>query len=118
MDTQSVNPDVVSTPARNTKTSQQARKPSSGNPVPEEQVKDTVTVSSAGKQALAGGVSEVERKSADTGAPVNQRKLSVTDDNEVIVQIVDGETQQVVRQIPDEDIVRLRDAMQESLENL
>jgi len=120
MDTQSVTSDVVTTPTRRSTTSQSVKKPSSQQSSSVEAVpeKDSVTVSSAGKQALANGVTGTGNNPADTTISASQRKLSVTDDNRVVLKIVDGETQKVVRQIPDEEVVRLRDAVQRSLEEL
>jgi len=40
------------------------------------------------------------------------------DNNQVVIKIVDSETQKVVRQIPKEEEVRLKQAMQENLENM
>ncbi len=120
MDTQSINLETVSTPTRNSKSSQSAKKPAAQSSTSAEVVpeKDSVTVSSAGKQALASGVTGTGNNPASESVSANQRKLSVTEDNKVVVKIVDGETQKVVRQIPDEEVVRLRDAVQESLEDL
>ena len=40
----------------------------------------------------------------------------MTDNNQIIVKIVDGQTQKVVRQIPKEEEVRLKQAIQENLD--
>ena len=42
----------------------------------------------------------------------------MTDDNQVVIKIVDGETQKVVRQIPPEEEVSLKQAIQENLDVL
>ncbi|PIR00776.1 MAG: hypothetical protein COV66_04960 [Nitrospinae bacterium CG11_big_fil_rev_8_21_14_0_20_45_15] len=120
MDTQSVTSEMISTSTRHSTTSQSVKKPSSQLSSPVEAIpdKDSVTVSLAGKQALANGVTGTGNNPADATASASQRKLSVTEDNRVVLKIVDGQTQKVVRQIPDEEIVRLRDAVQRSLENL
>jgi hypothetical protein len=54
--------------------------------------------------------------SGQTGSEL--RKIDVTDDNQVVVKIVDGKTQKVVRQIPPEEVVRLKQAIQENLDVL
>ncbi len=74
---------------------------------------DTVSLSSEGQQALK------ETKSSPAGGAQNQqRNFDVTDNNEVILKITDQETQQVVKQIPAEEEVRLRQAVQEGVESL
>ena len=45
------------------------------------------------------------------------QKVDVTEDNKVVIKIVDGRTQEVVRQVPKEE-VRLRQAIQENVDNL
>ena len=54
--------------------------------------------------------------SGQTGSEL--RKIDVTDDNQVVVKIVDGKTQKVVRQIPPEEVVSLKQAIQENLDVL
>ena len=46
------------------------------------------------------------------------RKIDVTDDNQVIIKVVDGQPPKVVRQIPKEAEVRLKQAIQENVDNL
>jgi hypothetical protein len=46
------------------------------------------------------------------------RKIDVTDDNQVVIKIVDSQTQKVVRQIPPEEEVSLKQAIQENLDVL
>ena len=53
-----------------------------------------------------------------TARDARGRRIDVTDDNQVIVKIVDGQTQKVVRQIPKADEVALKQAIQENLDNL
>jgi uncharacterized FlaG/YvyC family protein len=40
------------------------------------------------------------------------------DNNQVVIKIVDSETQKVVRQIPKEEEVRLKQAIRENLDNM
>jgi hypothetical protein len=56
----------------------------------------------------------------ELGAPTGSelRKIDVTDDNQVVIKIVDGETQKVVRQIPPEEQVSLKQSIQENLDVL
>lgn len=74
---------------------------------------DTVSLSSEAKQALEGSPPPPSE-----GAQGQQRNFDVTDDNEVILKITDQETNRVVKQIPDEEVVRLRQAVQEGVESL
>ena len=75
------------------------------------QTNDTVSLSQRGQAAVSQEVKDglVESK---------LRKVDVMDNNQVVIKIVDSETQKVVRQIPKEEEVRLKQAMQENLENM
>ena len=92
---------------------------SSGNKVPsggstKGAQTDTVSLSQRGQAAVSQQV-----QSNGGGKPSSElRKIDVTDDNEVIVKVVDSETQEVVRQIPKEEEMRLKQAIQENLKDL
>ena len=74
---------------------------------------DTVSLSLEAKQALEGSPPP-----ASKGAQGQQRNFDITDNNEVILKITDQETNQVVKQIPAEEEVRLRQAVQDGVESL
>ena len=75
---------------------------------------DTVSLSQRGQAAVSQQV-----QSNVSNTPGSElRKLDVTDDHTVVIKVVDSETQKVVRQIPPEGEVRLRQAIQENLDNL
>ena len=75
---------------------------------------DTVSLSQRGQAAVSQQV-----QSNGGGKPGSElRKIDVTDDNKVIVKVVDSETQEVVRQIPKEEEMRLKQAIQENLKDL
>ena len=78
------------------------------------QPNDTVALSQRGQAAVSQPVQ------SSSGGPTGSelRKIDVTDDNQVIIKIVDGETQKVVRQIPPEEEVSLKQAIQENLDVL
>ena len=92
---------------------------SSGNKVPsggstKGAQTDTVSLSQRGQAAVSQQV-----QSNGGGKPSSElRKIDVTDDNKVIVKVVDSETQEVVRQIPKEEEMRLKQAIQENLKDL
>ncbi len=65
---------------------------------------DSVELSVEARRALGQG--------SETINPNPNREFDVTDNNQVILKIKDPETQKVIRQIPDEDQVRLRQAIQ------
>ena len=100
--------------------SQVAREiPSSGNKVPSGgsitgAQTDTVSLSQRGQAAVSQQV-----QSNGSGKPGSElRKIDVTDDNQVISRICDGQPPKVVRQIPKEEEVRLKQAIQENVDNL
>lgn len=99
--------------------------------------KDTVTLSPAGKNASESGTPEVTEGSSsqpppaiasgDGGRPENRnadlisdnsRKFSVTDANDVVLKIIDNKTQEVVKQIPSEEELRLKTAIRDGVENI
>ena len=75
---------------------------------------DTVSLS----QRRQAAVSQQVESSGGNGAGSELRKVDVTDDNKVIVKIIDGRTQEVVRQVPEAEEVRLKQAIQENVANL
>ena len=78
------------------------------------QPNDTVSLSQRGQAAVSQPVQ------SNSGGPTGSelRKIDVTDNNQVVVKIVDGQTQKVVRQIPPEEQVSLKQAIQENLDVL
>ncbi len=93
------------------------------------EVEDSVTLSKEAKNALTqsefsragkqGSKEAVIAESGSSNTPSSvERKLSVTDDNQVILKIIDGKTQKLVRQIPAEDVVRLKNAMRNFIDRL
>ena len=78
------------------------------------QTNDTVSLSQRGQAAVSQEVKGVKGGSVES----KLRKVDVMDNNQVVIKIVDSETQKVVRQIPKEEEVRLKQAMQENLENM
>ena len=124
----------------------QAKPPaSSGKPVakpPEAEVKaapkDTVSLSPAAKNALESGAQEVaqeasppratsentarqaerpQTENADPGADTS-RRLSVTEGNDVVLKIIDNKTREVVKQIPSEEELDLRNAIRDGVEKI
>lgn len=89
---------------------------------------DLVTISSASRiSALAQkfqnvGRGEVSRENSSTKNknqfnPVNVRKLSITESQQVVLKIIDPSTRKVVKQLPNEELVRLREAVRSANEN-
>ena len=78
------------------------------------QPNDTVALSQRGQAAVS------QPLQSNNGGPTGSelRKIDVTDDNQVVIKIVDGETQKVVRQIPPEEEVSLKQAIQDNLDVL
>ena len=90
---------------------------------------DSVTLSEVGKQPLkpvnsvskalsTQGQEELGIVSSDSVKVNPQRKLSVTDDRQVILKIIDPKTKDVIKQLPAEEQVKLREAMRNMVENV
>ena len=92
------------------KLNSETRKVSSGGSF-SGQTNDTVSLSQRGQAA-------VSQEIKDGSVESKLRKVDMMDNNQVVIKILDSETQKVVRQIPKEEEVRLKQAMQENLENM
>ena len=113
MDSQAIGPVEKNSIQVDRKLSSEGSKVPSGGSATGQQ-NDTVSLSQRGQAAVS---QQVQSKSGGLiGSEL--RKIDVTDDNQVVVKIVDGQTQKVVRQIPKEEEMRLKQAIQENLDNL
>jgi len=113
MDSQAVGPVEKSSVQADRKLSSEVNKvPSGGSTLG--QPNDTVSLSQRGQAAVSQQVQS--SRGGPTGSEL--RKIDVTDNNQIVVKIVDGQTQEVVRQIPKEEEMRLKQAIQENLDNL
>ncbi|GJL78946.1 MAG: hypothetical protein NPINA01_19350 [Nitrospinaceae bacterium] len=99
----------------------------SGPPAPQVEVKsapdDTVSLSPAAKEALESSAPEARSapgaKNATTDINVDKsRKLQVTESNDVVLKIVDNKTREVVKQIPSEEEVQLKNAIRDGIEDI
>ena len=113
MDSQAIGPVEKNSIQVDRKLSSEVNKVPSGGSTTGQQ-NDTVSLSQRGQAAVS---QQVQSKSGGL-AGSELRKIDVTDDNQVVVKIVDGQTQKVVRQIPPEEEVSLKQAIQENLDVL
>ena len=113
MDSQAIGPVEKKSIQASQKLSSEVNKVSSGGSTTGQQ-NDTVSLSQRGQAAVS------QPLQSNNGGPTGSelRKIDVTDDNQIVVKIVDGQTQKVVRQIPKEEEVRLKQAIQKNLDIL
>ena len=111
MDSQAIGPVEKNSIQVDRKLSSEGSKVPSGGSTAGQQ-NDTVSLSQRGQAAVSQPLQS--NNSGQTGSEL--RKIDVTDNNQIIVKIVDGQTQKVVRQIPKEEEVRLKQAIQENLD--
>jgi hypothetical protein len=111
MDSQAIGPVEKNSIQVDRKLSSEGSKVPSGGSTAGQQ-NDTVSLSQRGQAAVSQPIQS--NNAGPTGSEL--RKIDVTDSNQIIVKIVDGQTQKVVRQIPKEEEVRLKQAIQESLD--
>jgi len=111
MDSQAIGPVEKNSIQVDRKLSSEGSKVPSGGSTTGQQ-NDTVSLSQRGQAAVSQPIQS--NNAGPTGSEL--RKIDVTDSNQIIVKIVDGQTQKVVRQIPKEEEVRLKQAIQESLD--
>ena len=76
---------------------------------------DIVSLSKKGKDLAQQG-----SKTSSTAAPKGseQRKFEVTENNDVVLEVIDPQTQEVVRSVPSEEQLDLRDAIRSDLDNI
>ena len=113
MDSQAIGPVEKNSIQVGRKLSSEGSKVPSGGSTAGQQ-NDTVSLSQRGQAAVSQQIQS--NNAGQTGSEL--RKIDVTDDNQVVIKIVDGETQKVVRQIPPEEEVSLKQAIQENLDVL
>ena len=113
MDSQAIGPVEKNSIQAIQNLSSEGSKVSSGGSTTGQQ-NDTVSLSQRGQAAVSQPLQS--NNAGPTGSEL--RKIDVTDDNQIVVKIVDGQTQKVVRQIPKEEEVRLKQAIQENLDVL
>ena len=113
MDSQAIGPAEKNSIQVDRKLSSEGSKAPSGGSSTGQQ-NDTVSLSQRGQAAVTQSLKS--NNSGQTGSEL--RKIDVTDNNQVVVKIVDGKTQKVVRQIPPEEVVSLKQAIQENLDVL
>jgi len=113
MDSQAIGPVEKNSIHVDRKLSSEGSKVPSGGSTAGQQ-NDTVSLSQRGQAAVSQQIQS--NNVGPTGSEL--RKIDVTDNNQIIVKIVDGQTQKVVRQIPKEEEVRLKKAIQENLDIL
>ena len=114
MDAQAIGPvEKVSTQVSREISSSGNKVPSGGSTTGAQT--DTVSLSQRGQAAVS---QQVQSNGGSQSGGSELRKIDVTDDHTVIIKVVDSETQKVVRQIPKEDELRLKQAIQENVDNL
>ena len=113
MDSQAIGPVEKNSIQVDRKLSSEGTKVPSGGSTTGQQ-NDTVSLSQRGQAAVSQQIQS--NNAGPTGSEL--RKIDVTDNNQIIVKIVDGQTQKVVRQIPKEEEVRLKQAIHENLDVL
>ena len=111
MDSQAIGPVEKNSIQADRKLSSEGTKVPSGGSTTGQQ-NDTVSLSQRGQAAVSQPIQS--NNAGPTGSEL--RKIDVTDSNQIIVKIVDGQTQKVVRQIPKEEEVRLKQAIQDNLD--
>ena len=73
---------------------------------------DTVDLSSQGQALAQTG------KGGKTSSNNEQRKFSVTDDNDVVLQVIDSKTQKVIKSVPSEEEMQLRNAIRDGVSKI
>jgi uncharacterized FlaG/YvyC family protein len=89
---------------------------------------DLVTLSNASRAAASAqkpqnsGEEEIRRQKSSSNnenqsSPSNLRRLTITDNQQVVLKIIDPSTQSVIKQLPTEELIRLREAVRSANES-
>ena len=73
---------------------------------------DKVDISSKAKVLIGN------KNSVQTSTNNEQKKFSVTDNNDVVIQVIDPKTQQVVKSIPTEEQIQLKNAVRDGINDI
>lgn len=57
-------------------------------------------------------------KSGGASSNSEQRKFSVTDDNDVVLQVIDPKTQKVMKSVPSEEEIQLKSAIRDGVSDI
>ncbi len=112
MDTQAINNAGNPTAPKPKPTASSPRSAAETSSVP---TGDKVSLS---QEAQSLAQPEKASSSKTTSAGIEQRKLSVTDNNDVVLEVIDPQTQKVVRTVPSEEQLELRDAIRDELDKI
>ena len=75
---------------------------------------DTVSLSKEAKNLVQRQV----EASSDASLGSEQRKFSVTENNDVVLKVIDPKTQEVVKSVPSEEELQLKNAIRSELDNI
>jgi uncharacterized FlaG/YvyC family protein len=73
---------------------------------------DKVELSSKAKVLVAN------KNGVQTSTNSEQKKFSVTDDNDVVIQVIDQKTHKVVKSIPTEEQIQLKNAVRDGINDI
>lgn len=74
---------------------------------------DIVLISQNAKNA----VNKSSQKSSDSFVINNNRiSYSLTENNDLVIRIIDKDTKEIIRQIPPEEMIKIKEALQKALE--
>jgi uncharacterized FlaG/YvyC family protein len=111
MDTQAINSAGNPTAPKTKPTASSPRSAAESSSAPTEG--DTVSLSQVGQD-----LAQPEKVSSSASAGSEQRKFSVTDNNDVVLEVIDPQTQKVIRTVPSEEQLELRDAIRDELDKI
>jgi len=113
MDTQAVNsagnPKIPPPKAQSSSSSSGSKAVTTSEPKATE---DSVDLSPEAKALVKSN------KGGNTSSNSEQRKFSVTDDNDVVLQVIDPKTQKVVKSVPTEEQIQLKNAVRDGISSI
>lgn len=67
---------------------------------------------------LSSRAQVLSKKGGQTSSNSEQRKFSVTENNDVVMKVIDPETREVVKSIPSEKEIQLKSAIRDGISNI
>jgi uncharacterized FlaG/YvyC family protein len=113
MDTQAIDSTKNQTVIRQAKESSSSTKEPNAVPADPTKPSGEIVDLSSKAQSLVEN-----KKGVQSSSSSEQKKFSVTDDNDVVVQVIDLQTHKVLKSIPTEEEIQLKNAMRDEIDNI
>ncbi len=117
MDTQAVN-NAGNLPAPKPKPAASSSGAGASSAPAPQPIEDTVSLSNQGQELAQAREVSAPSSGAASSSNNEQRKFSVTEDNDVVLKVIDPETQKIIKSVPSEEQLQLSNAIRDGIKDL